>query len=224
MNHAKKMLLIDPDTLGRLQQRAENPVNNNILSLDQEMERILKLQNLTDDEKWSQYKQVLARFLHFTNELRQPISLPIIKEKVTEKEKNVVETKQVVKNNDDEEVKDLVKIQTLQSLPRVIKNVGELLYDSLNSAEIITWDNLGSVSVRGEKVHGSSIIDLISNVVRNRKDTSPQGWEIFANVLSELNVPQEYIGNARRKQFIQQLQTNQQTPASLPKAKSIKKE
>jgi hypothetical protein len=185
MKSAKKMLLIDPDTLGRIQQRAENPVNNTISSLDQEMDRILKLKHITDDEKWLQYKQVLSRFLHFTSGLRTPVTIPIVHEQLNneQKEKNVTKEK--------DQDKDFIKIQTLKSIPKMSKNIAELLYDSLNKADIIKWDEFGSVSVRGENIPGSSIIDLISDVVRNRGNSSPAGWEFFAKVLAELNIPQE---------------------------------
>lgn len=222
MNHAKKMLLIDPDTLGRLQQHAKNPVNNTISSLDQEMSRILKLKQLTDDEKWLQYKQVLTRFLHFTSELRNPISLPIISD--TEREEEVKTEVNHIKNEEGANALDIIKIQTLKSVPLRSKNIAELLYDSLNNAEIIKWDKAGSVSVQGVKIQGSSIIDLISDVVRNRQDSSPVGWVNFANVLAELNIPREYIVNARRKEFIQQLQSKQHTPTtSSPKSRSVQK-
>lgn len=215
MNHTKKMLLIDPDTLGRMQQRINNPVNNTISLLDQEMDHILNLKHLTDDEKWLQYKQVLARFLHFTSGLRNPIALPVIYENINEEEEENKDAKEKVVNEDD--AKDHIKIQTLKTIPKLSKNIGELLYDSLNSADIINWDKFGSVSVRGTKIPGSSIIDLISDVVRNRRDSSPEGWEIFAHVLAELNIPQEYILNAKRKQFIHQMQAKQHTPQSSTK-------
>lgn len=227
MNHAKKMLLIDPDTLGRIQQRAENPVNNTISSLDQEMERILTLKHLTDDEKWLKYKQVLARFLHFTNESRNPIAIPIVSVNSNVKENKDIQNELTGKQNISEEeeeaqVKDFIKIQTLKSVPKKSQNITELLYDTLNNSDIIKWNVLGSVSVHGEKLFGSSIIDLISDVVRNRRDSSPPGWETFAGVLAELNIPQEYILNVKRREFIQQLHSKASTPIT-PKIHSAKK-
>lgn len=220
MHHTKKMILVDPGTLEKMQQRVDRGFNNTLSSLDQEMGRILKLKNVSDDEKWLQYKQVLARFLHFAGELRTPVTLPIVEDLQPDNKPQSVQdsTNTTMSSTTTTKVEDtdLIKIQILKAVPKLSRNNAELMYDSLNSAGIITWDKLGSVTVNGRKIIGSSIIDLISDVVRNRKDTSPVGWETFAEVLKELNIPQEYISNVRRRTFIHQLQANQTTTPRTP--------
>ncbi|KAG8229449.1 hypothetical protein J437_LFUL005554 [Ladona fulva] len=47
--------------------------------------------------------------------------------------------------------------------------------------------------------------DRILRSVRPRKNTTPYGWEIFCSALHEMNIPQEYIGNQKRWNFIRGL-------------------
>jgi hypothetical protein len=76
------------------------------------------------------------------------------------------------------------------------------MFDRLVASGDITWDNLGVVSIKGRKINGSSITDLISDSVRNRRSGSPIGWRDFTSVLKDINMPTELIGNIQRKNFI----------------------
>jgi hypothetical protein len=41
-----------------------------------------------------------------------------------------------------------------------------------------------------------------ADIVRDRRDTNPHGWNTFASTLKDLNIPMEFIGNTRRKAYI----------------------
>lgn len=201
MEYAKKMVVVSPEELARLkegvQSRAEGP--GQLAPLDGEMVRIMNMKHVADSEKWALYKQVLHRFLHFANESRRPFKMETISSNETHKESGSAY-----------EVVDAMKNQTLESIPRTLRRKAELLYDKLKSAgnNVITWDDLGTVSFHGIKTHGSSITDLVGDAVRDRKSTNPIGWQPFAQIMRELNIPQEFIGNARRKANINDRQFN----------------
>ena len=39
----------------------------------------------------------------------------------------------------------------------------------------------------------TNIIDLVNDVMQNRKYSSPFGWKVFADQLKKINVPQDLI-------------------------------
>jgi hypothetical protein len=205
MEHTKKMMLVDPEMMDRLQHQSVHPISRTLTSLDQDMERILRLPHLSDAEKWTRYKQALSRYLFFTEGARKPMGMPIINElgPMLEEDVESPSEKQPTDPHKAESLR-LLKEHTLLAMPRAKRKVSELLYDTLARANNISWDETGSVSMNGQKIPGSSIIDLISDTVRNRKDTNPVGWQQFADILTDLNIPQEYIGNTRRWDFIRQ--------------------
>jgi hypothetical protein len=110
-----------------------------------------------------------------------------------------------------------MKRQTVQANPKQKQHIAGTLYDTLRHSNLISWDSKGRVSIKGAEIPGSSITDLISDVVRDRKSTNPEGWSPFSDILAELNVPQEYIANTRRREFIMQKQRLQSTPSSATK-------
>lgn len=179
------MILISPDVLLRLRhENANNAINESILSsLDRDMHRILR-SNLSDREKWTSYQQVLQRYLHFAQELKQPVILPVVQ--------SVEKTQNVEENLNTEYI--------LSSIPKTFRTKAQLLIDSIKHN--VTWDDKGVVYIDGHAIRGSNVIDLISDVIRPRKHSNPTGWEEFAKYLKGLNIPREYIGNDRRWTFI----------------------
>lgn len=201
MEKAKKMFLIDPESISRLQQSFTRSLNSNTLTLsnlDQEMNLILNSPTLPDREKWTKYNQVLQRYLHFVDESRKPVAMNITEREVPSSS----EPELPDKTAEDVKAIDFMREQTLAAIPKVYRNNAALLYDKLSFADSVKWDRLGTVSINGRKITGSSITDLIADSVRNRRVSNPEGWMDFATVLTDLNVPLELIGNTRRKEFI----------------------
>lgn len=80
MNHTKKMVLIDQQTLDRLSKakvptgvqlnKSQNALSSNsikdmVIALRNEMKQILRLKDLDNNEKLSRYQETLRRYLHF---------------------------------------------------------------------------------------------------------------------------------------------------------------
>ena len=55
------------------------------------------------------------------------------------------------------------------------------------------------------------MVDLVNDVLRKRKASSPVGWETFASHLRHLNTPMEFIGNPDRRDYML-TRTNADTP------------
>lgn len=80
MIHAKKMVLIDQQTLDRLGKTSagsqsnnlqtavsSNPIKDIIIALRKEMKEILRVKDLDATEKLSRYQETLRRYLHFNS-------------------------------------------------------------------------------------------------------------------------------------------------------------
>ena len=93
--------------------------------------------------------------------------------------------------------------QILQSVPKTMQRKAELLLGMIKNNNNLTWDEQGVVSYKGKRIHGSNIIDLINDTIRQRKGVEPKGWETFSKALHESNIPQEVIGNPSRWKWMQ---------------------
>jgi hypothetical protein len=209
MERTKKMLLVDPESLERFQNSTRTLPENTVVSktLD-DMSRVLNTNNISDAEKWQMYQPLFQRFLHFIGESRKPFSIEI--------QETGPETEQ--KNGGDDHNETVKKI-TLTALPKAFRRRGEVMFDKLLDSDLITWDRGGTVSIRGEKIEGSSITDLINDSVRNRVTTAPEGWQSFSTLLGDMNMPHELIGNTRRKEFIRAKNVHHTTLKRTPQRK-----
>lgn len=220
MEHAKKMLLIDPSMFEKIKQ--QNSADSPMSRLDIELQNILNSQ-MEDRKKCILYLQILHRYLHFTEEGRQPLELPLVSNtdipEVTDDKNKDIDISNVVveKASHGEETLDkntlLNKRHTytprhiLSLIPKTYTRKGELLLNLVASnADKIDWDDVGTVIINKEKIVGSNILDLVNDCVRPLKNNEPIGWQQFASALKEIQIPLTYIGNPKRSDFIKQLQ------------------
>lgn len=247
MNNAKKMILIDPEVIEKIKNDNSNTnTTNNLSRLDEEMHKVLNTK-IDDRDKWSLYLQTLQRYLYFVGKDRKPIEIPILsldEVKVTDKENNQIESaeiKQSCSEADDSSVplNDYYsKLQLIQLLPKTYKIKGELLLDILlKNKEKIYWNKQGTVFIKNKEIFRSNIVDLLNDVIRPLRNTSPHGWSEFAIALKELQVPLSYIGNPRRvtfinvlnktpdfgKRFNSNLEQEYETPQSFKTEQKVKK-
>ena len=194
MEHAKKMILMPPEVVERMKNNfQQRDFANPRSALDMEMETLLHRQGISDEDKWNQYYQVLNKYLYLVKQQREPISIPIISQK-EDNDANNIERQ--------EDHSPSVHQELSLSIPLPYRTKARLLHDRLIKNSNIFWTNDGTVFIHNKKIPRSNIIDLISDAVRPRKATNPPGWQVFSNLLATTNVPQEYIGNPRRQEFI----------------------
>jgi len=208
MANARKMILVDPSALERLK-TAPTPSLSRKQSLDSEMESLLRRQDLNDYDKWAAYSQLLQRYLHKTQEEREPLSLRITEAQQQQGRPDVgaPDTVTVVTTP---AVGDLAQRgnplleQVIEAVPVSHQRKARLLYRLLkHHPSEISWNSRGEVTIEGVFHSGSNITDLISDVLRARKSFKPAHHEEFAVALARVNVPQELVSNPERWRLVQ---------------------
>lgn len=188
MEHAKKMILVNQETFQKLSNQAtlETTAPNIISLLDQDMRNILDSRE-SDHDKWKKYNLTLQRYLHFADNNRKPIKIPITSS-----------------NETVDEITPEVEETIVSTLPQSLRNKGTILLDIIKQHNI-SWDAKGIVSIGSEQIKNSNIIDLVNDILRDRKGTNPIGWQRFTEYLQQINIPLELIANKRRKDYISTL-------------------
>ena len=105
---------------------------------------------------------------------------------------------QTIKTDNTQTASVALHDQVLQSVPKTMKRKAELPLGMIKDNNILTWNEQGVIPYKGKRIHGSNIIDLINDAIRQRKGVDPRGWKTFSKALHESNIPQEVIGNSSR--------------------------
>ena len=164
-------------------------LSDSVLSLDDEIKRVLESTSLSDHDKALNYEQVLNKYLnrvdhvnsrhiHTPRSLNQSVGLPHQDpfEKTLKLEKRIVD-----------------------SLPKTLQKKGGVLLDHIKETTDMTWNERGELVVQGQTLNGTNVSDLIHEILRSRKlGIKPEGWSVFANSLKESNIPVDLIGNKAR--------------------------
>lgn len=171
----------------KTQHRPTLPVEpdiSNTSDLNLKMNSILKRDDLAESEKSRLYSETLQKFKLSHNKALEGTIVPHTN--VTNQPDNEVHKQNI--NND-----------IIASVPKTLQNKATLLIERLKRDSTIKWDNKGVVEINGKTIKGSNIIDLVNDVIRERKTSqTPTGWSYFSSVLKNINIPQEYIGNKKR--------------------------
>lgn len=185
------MILIPQETMERLEsQKTSTTVPTDPAGrLDQEMRSILVQEDKTDREKWKLYRQVLHRYLFFTGESRKPLQFNV---RSVANEGALEQTASDSEGPAQPPTEDIVV-----SVPQKYQKKAELLLKHLlqNSDGKLSWNREGQVFIDGTTIEGANIVDLVNDVVRERKNVVAVGRQPFANFLHKVHTPLEYIGN-----------------------------
>ncbi|CAK1546863.1 unnamed protein product [Leptosia nina] len=215
MEHAKRMVLIEPHLIEKI--NSCNTSDNPTSRLDAEMKKILS-SKLDDRKKCILYLQVLQRYLHFNEENRRPIEVPVIfqNDNITKADiKDETQDPAPVLQIPEKETQDTAptkypiynQSQILSLIPKSYCKKGESILNILSlSKNKVNWnEDNGLVMIDGKTIPGSNIVDLINDLLRPLKNNNPIGWEDFATALKDLKIPLTYLGNAQRIDFIKNL-------------------
>ena len=185
MLHVRKMALVDPRLLKSLR---ENPtplpdaIDTALRDLDAEMTSILDGPDADESEKVRLYNQALLRYNDMTK-ARAAKPIPVV---VEVKKEAAAKTALVV------EPADIVG-----TLPKTLQMKGRQLLSA------VTWNERGELIHKGVAIRGSNAVDLVHDLLRNRKTPDPVGWQQFANQMRAANIPMELVGNVTRRLYLQ---------------------
>lgn len=180
---ARKMVLIPEDSINKLKKEEEDGATvqtsgNNLSRLDKQLFEILNSKK-NDFDKWTEYKDVLRRFLFFSNENEN-------KQHPTQQDEPVIEETKFSEE------------RILTAIPKIYQKKARGLINHISASDVshrLVWDALGRVTIDGKLIENSHIIDLINDAMRQRQNKPANGREAFAQYLYELNTPKTYIGN-----------------------------
>ena len=184
------MVLVDPTHMLLKTSPVPDTLSDSVLSLDDEIKRVLESTSLSDHDKALNYEQVLNKYLNRVDHVNsrhiqrpphssnQSVGLPHQDpfEKTLKLEKRIVD-----------------------SLPKTLQKKGGVLLDHIKETTDMTWNERGELVVQGQTLNGTNVSDLIHEILRSRKlGIKPEGWSVFANSLKESNIPIDLIGNKAR--------------------------
>ena len=187
MLHVRKMALVDPRLLKSLR---ENPtplpdaIDTALRDLDAEMTSILDGSDADESEKVRLYNQALLRYNDMTK-ARAAKPIPVVVEVKKEAAATTMPTTASVV-----EPADIVG-----TLPKTLQMKGRQLLSA------VTWNERGELIHKGVAIRGSNAVDLVHDLLRNRKTPDPVGWQQFANQMSAANIPMELVGNVTRRLY-----------------------
>ena len=200
MLHVRKMALIDPRLLKSLRENptplsplpdpASNAIDTTLRDLDAEMTSILDRSDADVSEKVRLYNQALLRYNDMTK-ARAAKSIPV----VVAVKKEAAATMPMPTTASVVEPTDIVG-----TLPKTLQMKGRQLLSRLSA---VKWNERGELMHKGVAIRGSNAVDLIHDLLRNRKTPDPVGWQQFANQMRAANIPMELVGNATRRLYLQ---------------------
>ena len=91
--------------------------------------------------------------------------------------------------------------QTFRSLPKTFQQPASILLSELEKfPQRVQWDDTtNELIINGKRMVGSNLVDLVGDVLRNRKTVSPpMHSDAFLQLLADVNVPEEFIRNKSR--------------------------
>ena len=176
MAEGRKMALIPLDMLQQIKQPnlmpIKNPSQDKLIKTMDEMKNILDNDSIPKDIKSSRFNNQLKDFSVFVDKFI-PQSVPPAPAPIQE--------------------------NVFRSLPKTFQEHAHVLMKELeNFPDIINWDTNKEVTIQGQKLKGSNIIDLIGDVLRNRKTLPPIHSSTFLKTMADLNIPEEFIKNKNR--------------------------
>ena len=113
----------------------------------------------------------------------------------------------------------------VRGIPKTMKTRAQALLAHLKErGDLITWDDMGQVLLKGVLIPRSNIPNLVSDAMRARKHFNPVGVREFYNMLNEINIPKDLVRNERRWSEAEKNKVpfDEKNPRGGPKLKRIK--
>ena len=211
MQHAKRMVVVPESLLSKVrhQQNVQgSPLTQKLSSLDSEMDQVLRRTDLEEDEKVQLYNQTLQRYLNFYEQRKdQPLKVKV-ESHPSVPIRTEVQNRSMMNNDGGETKPDEIENEVLQTVPKTLKAKASHIMNKIKkNKDVMHWNGKGELVYHGETIPGTHVVDLIRDVVKERKSFDPNGWQFFARGLAKLNLPFDWFSNDRRKEVMRQFKT-----------------
>ena len=188
MEHAKKLMLVDPSVYERQQllQQQQTMPQKTLSYMDKEISETLN-GDASDDVKAKLYIAVLKKYKAFDDNFRSELAAA---------------------TNTPSTLQQDLETQLVQTLPVQDQHKARRLMRYLKDDPDVRWSDKGELIYRKSLVPNSHMIDLVTDIFK-RSSTSnvePEGWQDFVRGLVEANVPTSLITNKARLKPQQQQQ------------------
>ena len=163
--------------------------------LDRNIQMILQKDDLDIHDKAALYSQYLQNYLKAAESSKRPLSFEI-REAKAESDIIPFSSKTV---EDPELPPDPVEVEVLQHVPKSFAKRASQLLQKLKANPNVGWTSTGQLKIRDKTVRGSNICDLVYDLFRERRNYTPTGSEQFVKVLTDMNIPETFLSNPRRR-------------------------
>ena len=206
MEHAKKMILIEPRVLESMQQQQQqqqqtrqdyDTTSRDLKETDQFMQAILDSSDGHIQDKANAFQQALRGFLNRFDEYK---NRPLGRVQLTPPEQSTLDQD---RQPPPTQKTDAVEEDVMISVPANLKKRAARILQRLKADPEVKWNDRGEFAYRGRLIKNSNLTDLVNDVLKKRNSVKdPRGWETFAQALQRLNVPQDLIGNNSRWSYM----------------------
>ena len=213
MEHARKMVLVDPRMLDTLRSPPlpTDTLGRKVQALDDEMMDILDRKDLDDRTKVTLYNQVLQRYNVLSDKhVKEPTRVITVNESGTKARETAAAGVGVEGAVGAPATTSEIEADVVDTVPKTMQGKARRLMERMKRD--IAWTARGELIHEGVPVAGSNVVDLVNDLLRKRK-TDPTGWQPFARQLRAMNLPMELVGNVTRRAYIRQATT---PPTSTP--------
>ena len=149
-----------------------NPQAVDASHLLKEMGQILQKTDLSEAEKAQKYGETLLSYkIHLKKQNKT--------KKKKKKPSTSTDSPKTINRDQTQTASVALHDQILQSVPKTMRRKAELLLGMIKNNNNLTWGEQGVVSYKGKRIHGSNIIDLINDAIRQRKVLKPEVGKRF---------------------------------------------
>lgn len=195
MEHAKKMVLVDPRMLHQpsdmtIARPELGTLGSTLTGLDSGLRQILDRGDVPEDEKVKLYNNYLQQYLTLkrkqTDIYNRPTPVAVSGDKAAA----------------DAPQSDAIEDQIMASVPKTFQKPAALLLKRVKADPAMGWNARGELVVDGNSIPNSNMVDLVNDIIRKRKNFSPVGWEVFSRRLRAGNIPQDLVRNPDRLAYM----------------------
>ena len=157
---------------------------------------VLQRDDLNVHDKAAMYSQYLQNYLKAAESIKRPLSFEI---RDAHAEPDIPQF--ASKTEEDSEIPpDPIETEILQHVPKSFAKRASQIVQKLKASPDVSWTSTGQLKVRDKIVRGSNICDLVYDMFRERRNYTPTGNEEFVGVLADMNIPETFLSNPRRRQ------------------------